>query len=484
MATQIAFPGAEGFGRHTIGGRGGKVYVVRNLNDSGPGSLREALEAQGPRTVLFNVGGTIAVNKPIIIAHPNVTIAGQSAPADSGGITLRNAGALTNPPLMIRASEVIMRHLRIRTGASREATSSLDCLMIGTSAGPISNIMIDHCSFSWSVDEAISVIHSTSNVTIQWCVIAEALCDSNHIKGRDHAFGTFLNGRGVQRVTLHHNLWAHCSDRVPRLKAATTTDNCIEVINNVIYNPEIVASGWGPSHTSNEQGSIHVNYVGNYIKLGPNSGATGYYASVTAPTTGNAVQLYLNGNIVFDRSGQEVNGAVKMLRDSKYQVATRHQALAVTETSAAQAFADVVAFAGCTLPRRDSVDERVRRDVINGTGKWIDDPSHVDGWPFLTPGTPWIDTDGDGMPDSYERAKGLNPQQWADGAADSGNGYTNLEVYLESLVRGDEQPLNPDPAGPLTPDPMIESLTVSGTPAAISALRTIVLSLGSLKIEA
>ncbi|WP_197526774.1 pectate lyase family protein [Pirellulimonas nuda] len=196
-AELLSFPGAEGYGKHTIGGRGGVVYEVTNLNDSGEGSLRAAVEASGPRTIVFRVSGAIALKKQLTIRNPYITIAGQSAPGD--GICLRGF------PLMISADEVIVRYLRIRYGD--EAGRADDAV----SSRYNKNLILDHCSASWSVDEAVSIYHN-ENVTVQWCLISESLYQSKHDKGH-HGFGGIW---GSNHSTYHHNLLAHHSSRNPR----------------------------------------------------------------------------------------------------------------------------------------------------------------------------------------------------------------------------------------------------------------------------
>ncbi len=247
-----AFPGAEGFGSTTPGGRGGRVIFVTNLNDAGPGSLRAACEAEGPRIVIFRVSGLIALAEPLVIKNPYITIAGQTAPGD--GICLRNY------TFVIATHDVVVRYLRSRLGdlSGQEADSI-------TLASGAENVILDHCSASWSVDEVLSLAGNVSNVTVQWCLIAEGLNHSKHKKGA-HGYGSLSRANGP--VTWHHNLWAHNNSRNPRLgdNYGRPPYPTFDVRNNVIYDYGEIASGL-------TQGVLKVNYVANYIRPGPSSKA-------------------------------------------------------------------------------------------------------------------------------------------------------------------------------------------------------------------
>lgn len=244
-----AFPTAEGYGKFTVGGRGGDVYEVTNLNDSGEGSLRHAVEAEGPRTVVFRVSGTIDLKKKLTIRNPYITIAGQTAPGD--GICIKRY------PLSIAADEVIIRYIRVRLG--NESGGSDDAL----SCRGRKNIILDHVSASWSIDETMSVYHC-KNVTIQWCMITESLFGSNHVKG-SHGFGGIW---GSDLSTYHHNLIAHHSSRNPRWASGGGRN---DYRNNIVYNWGYNSSYGGERQQKGnpEFSSIMVNMVGNYYKPGP-----------------------------------------------------------------------------------------------------------------------------------------------------------------------------------------------------------------------
>jgi pectate lyase len=251
--TVPAFPGAQGFGANTPGGRGGRVIFVTNLNDAGPGSLRAACDADGPRTVIFRVSGLISLASPITVKNPFLTIAGQTAPGD--GICLRNF------TFNIATHDVVVRYLRSRLGDLSAQESDSITLVSGAH-----DVVLDHCSATWSIDESLSLAGNVSNVTIQWCLIGNALNHSKHAKG-DHGYGSLSRANGP--VTWHHNLWVHNNSRNPRLgdNYGRPPFPTFDVRNNVMYDYGEICSGL-------TQGVLKVNYVANYIRPGPSSKAT------------------------------------------------------------------------------------------------------------------------------------------------------------------------------------------------------------------
>lgn len=393
-----AFPGAEGAGAHTPGGRGGRVIPVTTLADSGPGSLREAVRTPGPRIVVFRVGGTIVLDRILKVEHPNLTLAGQTAPGD--GITIRN-GRNRETPLRVETDDVVIRHLRFRPGPG----GAPDGLAIGRGR----NVVVDHCSVSWGVDENLSVTGHTYNVTVQWSIVSEALLDSTHRKG-PHGMGDLIAPRGD--VTFHHNLYAHNNARNPRIGGRSKT---VDFVNNVIYDFGAVAGRLSADKP------IRINYVGNVVRPGPDSNEDAFALALPRKFP---IALYAADNVL-PRRGLLSDD------DERIRVDARHPAAPVTTQPALDAYDAVLASAGATLPRRDAIDARIVRDVRERTGGLIDDPSEVGGWLDLRGGTPPPDADHDGMPDAWETQHGLDPADPADGPRDAdGDGYTNVEEFL------------------------------------------------------
>lgn len=419
-ATTIdAFPGALGAGRASLGGRGGAVLRVTNLDDSGAGSLRAAVEADGVRTVVFDIGGTIRLATPLRIREPRITIAGQTAPG--GGITLRGQ------PLLISADDVVVRYIRSRLGD--EDGVETDAITIDRGE----RIILDHVSASWSVDETLSIgsrDRVIDAVTVQWSIIAESLNLSAHSKG-DHGYGSLVRGSRGARFTFHHNLWAAHRARMPRPGNYLTPDidpvgPRFEFTSNVFYD-------WGQGHAgynSDKDPATISTYVfaGNAYRRGPDS--TG---AVIFKEESFAARAWFEGNSVDGVVPADPWAPVTGDDAPGYRLtALPDWAMGATET-ADQAWASVLARAGASHAR-DAVDARIIAGVVAGTGRIINSQTDVGGWPDLAPGTPWIDTDADGMPDDWEAAHGLDPAT-ADGAADrDGDGYTNLEDWLNSLT--------------------------------------------------
>ena len=401
-----AFQGAEGFGATTPGGRGGKVIAVTNLSDEGPGSFRAACEAEGPRIVVFRVSGLITLTRKLIIKNPYITIAGQTAPGD--GICLRNY------TFVIATHDVVVRYLRSRLG---DLTGQEDDSI--TLAAGARNVVVDHCSATWSIDEDLSLAGDVSNVTVQWCLIAEGLNHSKHSKG-NHGYGSLARANGP--VTWHHNLWAHNVSRNPRLgdNYGRPPFPTFDVRNNVIYDYGEIASGL-------TQGVLKVNYVANYIRPGPSSKAT-TPVHIGGPSD---LTFYISQNIF---EGNKTLFFDPVVIDGKRQVQTVSQpfaAPAVDASSAGAALEAVLSDVGASLPRRDSVDARIVAEVRARRGSIIDSQQQVGGWPALKSTVAPKDSDGDGMPDNWERRHRLNPFDPSDANLDKDrDGYTNIEEYL------------------------------------------------------
>lgn len=401
-----AFPGAEGEGAFATGGRGGSVYTVTNLDDTGPGSLRQGIvSATGaPRTIVFAVAGTIELRSRLTINRDNLTIAGQTAPG--GGITLSGW-----PVVVSRARNIIIRHLRFRMGDANCPATQDDALWVDQSQ----NVMIDHVSASWSVDETLSVTDS-SGVTVQWSFITESLRNSCHEKGA-HGYGSLIRfGNG--RVTYYRNLFAHHDSRNPRLGDNITLD----FVNNVVYNWGSTAGYSGAA----EEGSTRLNLVGNsYI---PGLSSTNRNRAFLGGSANTAV--YLENNIIngLDTEWQMISGSYTRREES------RHETIQIEGVSPPEQAVLTVLRGGGASKARDRVDQRLVEQVQSRTGRIINSPREVGGLPVIAPATALPDSDNDGMPDEWERRNGLNPMDPSDGARPSASGYTNLEVYLNSLV--------------------------------------------------
>jgi len=420
-AQQISFPGAEGFGRFTTGGRGGIVCEVTNLNDSGPGSLRASIETSGVRTIVFRISGTIELQSEIHINNGDITIAGQSAPGD--GICIKNY------PLNIFADNVIIRYLRIRPGdGSKLPVDAISC--IGNR-----NIMIDHCSFSWGIDEVAS-FYDNENSTVQWCLVSESLNHSYHPKG-DHGYGGIWGGKGA---SFHHNLLAHHSSRNPRFNGSRThhypEKEIVDFRNNVIYN-------WGfNSSYGGEAGNQ--NIVANYYKFGP---ATRKKNRIVESWDGNG-KWYIADNFVFGFPEITANnwaGGVQGKYRKKVKIDSPVPFAPIVTHTAEQAYQLVLANIGANIPKRDSIDIRIINEVKKGTatygGKYgvrsgiIDSQNDVGGWPELKTFDVPIDNDHDGIADEWELTNGLNPKDSKDRNQDfNGDGFTNFEKYLNNLT--------------------------------------------------
>lgn len=432
-----AFPGAEGFGAMTTGGRGGSVIEVTNLNDHGTGSLRSAIQASGTRTVVFRVSGTIALESELRIQNDNITIAGQTAPGD--GICLRNHS------LTVDASNVIIRFIRCRLGDQDGAQSDA---MWGREE---ENIIIDHCSMSWSVDEAGS-FYDNKNFTLQYCILSESLYRSIHDKG-DHGYGGIWGGQGV---TFHHNLLAHHTSRNPRFCGSRYTGQpeleLVDHRNNVIYN-------WGFNSCYGGEAGNH-NMVANYYKYGPATSVSTRDRIIDPDSNENGYgTYYIADNVTHgypattEDNWRGVDGVSSDTRE-EIRLDEPLEAPALTPHTAYEAFEHVVAQAGAILPKRDAIDSRIVHETVTGTVTYdgaygdmlgiIDSQETVGGWPALESADAPADTDRDGMPDAWEDDMGLNRDDPADRNGDlDGDGYTNLEEYLNELVDAYEYILRP-----------------------------------------
>ena len=416
-----AFPGAMGFGADAKGGRGGRAIYVTNLQDSGTGSLRAALAQEGPRTVIFRVGGTIELDSTIRVNEPFVTIAGQTAPG--GGIALRHSGVQDfGAPLMwVSTNDVVIRHLRFRRGPSAEGECCGDNLLLANAE----NVILDHLSFSWSTDESLNG-WPAENVTVQNTLISESLRYASHEedgKIQNHALGA-LFGNSSQSISFIRNVFANNTGRNPQL--SPTDGGTFQIVNNFVYNTcyAMTLSSRGPR--------ANYNAIGNLIVAGSDTCGRGRASLLLS----GDVRVYVEGNLTPYRAANEDEWLATAVflqeppADEGLRAPNPFDAPAVEVFLAEDLEPVLLENVGATLPQRDSADLRVLSDIANRRGTIIDDPSEVGGWPVLEIGTTYPDEDGDGMDDAWERDVDLDPEA-DDGAVDRDqDGYTNLEEFL------------------------------------------------------
>ena len=475
-----AFPGAEGGGMYTFGGRGGKVLTVTNLNDDGPGSFRWACEQGGARIVVFNVSGIIRLKSPIYVRAPYITIAGQTAPGD--GVIIAGES------FQVDTHDVIVRHMRFRRGETK-VTYREDSF----GGNPVGNIMIDHCSCEWGLDENISFYRHmfdlndgkakrktpTVNVTIQNTISAKALDTWNH------AFGSTIGG---ENTTFMRNLWADNTGRNPSIGWA----GVFNFVNNVVYN-------WVHRTADGGEFKSMFNFINNYYKPGPltpkeslvghriikaesrSEGLFPFKQFGRVFANGNIIEGYpeitkdnWNGGIQVDDHNAEIDETVKALMRSSEPFSMPF----ITIMDTRGAFQWVLNYAGATIPCRDIVDQRICEEVRTGKAYYVEDyekkvkdnpygdmwglhkrsqneeglfkyrrlskdsykdgiitdPRQMGGYPEYSKWEPWKDTDGDGMPDEWEIENGLNPNDPSDAVKDcTGDGYTNIEKYINDI---------------------------------------------------
>ena len=456
QATIPAFPGAEGGGKYSFGGRGGKVIVVTNLNEEGEGSFRWACEQGGARIIVFNVAGIIHLKSPLIIRAPYITIAGQTAPGE--GVCIAGESVWLN------THDVIVRYMRFRRGETWVGRRD-DAI----GGNPIGNIMIDHVSASWGLDENMSMYRHmyndstgkiedkfpTVNITIQNSIFSEALDTWNH------AFGSTLGG---ENCTFMRNLWADNSGRNP----SVGWNGIFNFVNNIVFN-------W--VHRSIDGGDYRAqfNIINNYFQPGPATPKNNVGHRILKPESGRSKldhkvygRAYVNGNVMEGYPAitkDNWNGGVQIEEETNageytdnIKWSTPLPMPAITILPAAGARQYVLANAGATLPKRDAVDTRVIKQVATGKIDFVEnvklpetnfkhrrlpidsykigiitDPSQVGGYPDYK-GTPYKDSDNDGMPDSYELKNKLNPGDGNDAAKITKSGYSNIELFLSSVV--------------------------------------------------
>lgn len=455
-----AFPGAEGFGAVAVGGRGGDVYHVTTLADSGIGSLRDGIQsASGPRTIVFDVSGTIQLTSVLVIKKPYLTIAGQTAPGD--GICLRDYSVIIK-----KTNDIIIRYLRLRLGdihtrATGKPTSSsgLDVVSIDDSR----NVIFDHVSLSWSCDEVFGIVQN-ENVTVQWCLISEPLGDPLlHPYGNSHAYAM---NNSANTLTVHHCLMANYVMRGPEFEPNDAVNGQgyevqMEAVNNVLFDYKKSGSRYKTGIEDNPEAaseiSFQFHFLNNYYIRKPFADAPEIHA-VTKHGVTDQLQVYVDGNIGPNRPSNDLhpwksvwveNGPNMQVADSSLKAQMAGGPLfvspfPVTMQTAAECYESVLRDAGCSI-RRDSVDIRILDDVKHRRYRdYLHSQESVGGWPVLSSAPAPADTDRDGMPDWWEDAQGLDKQNPEDRNGDDDlDGYTNLEEYLNGdlLTRVDGGPV-------------------------------------------
>ncbi|MDP6943190.1 MAG: hypothetical protein QF464_03490, partial [Myxococcota bacterium] len=431
-----AFPGAEGEGMYAVGGRGGDVCHVTNLNNSGSGSLRACAQGQsGARTVVFDVAGRIKLKSRLDFTHDKLTVAGQTAPGD--GIVI------SGYDVRFMADDVIVQHLRFRAGDGEAPNCpgggdgyTEDSLTVNGK-----RIIVDHVSASWGIDENLSGGNAFEDVTVQYTIISEGLyqtglwhgeCNDLYEPGGDkgHSMGSlFKPSDGDGDMSIHHNLYAHNGNRNPAV--GSYDDDQVfraDIRNNVIYNCPSMG------YTSGASKQVYVNYVGNYGIFGPSSSSDDLFKG----NEDNNLKIYRDDNRLDKDEDDDFDGIDhgSSMWGGEFDTASSPFTFKPVTTHDSEDVPDLVlTWAGARPWSRDEPDERVIEDVYDNTGSLVDSTSEAGGYGDLDPGTPVVDTDGDGMPDDFEAASGTNPNA-ADHNGDlNGDGYTNLENYLHWAAR-------------------------------------------------
>jgi len=445
------FPGAEGFGTLSQGGRGGRVCIVTNTNAEGPGSLRDCAESKGPRVVVFNTGGTIEVERPIVIADPYISIYGQTATGD--GILMRGSTDGGEAPFSSRSHDGLVQHLRLRPGTAYHETCCRDAARVGwKEPSSVYNVVLDHNSMSWGTDQIASTWYDVHNVTFSYNIISESLHDNGSNKGGPAGRGLLLGSEGAHSLSVHHNLFAHSFQRNPLL----VTSGTVDVVNNLVFH-WVSRGGQQESRFKGQK----VNWVGNrYIGL---DNSQTRFGQGTAYSWGDILltktDVPMEGSAYFyDNLGKNRRWAWQeqwAIANTNYlepydpglgyHTSERFPAESVSTVPAKSLEKLLPRVVGALLPRRDVVDTRILTELAERRGfmpnciepdEAVSDNRcklNVGGWPTMSAGKPRFDTDGDGLPDDWETARGLSIVN-ADSQEDAdGDGYTNLEAWIFGL---------------------------------------------------
>jgi len=443
------FPGAEGFGTKTSAGRGGIICQVTNLMDSGVGSFRSCLEISGARIIIFRVGGEIKVKSTLNVSQPFVSILGQTAPGD--GIMVRADDHVTGPVLKISTHDVLLQHLRLRAGASVMESCCRDALSIGNKTpNNVFNVVVDHVSMSWGSDEVADIWYDSNNITISRSIISEGLNKSTNIGTKKLGGRGFIIGsRGSHSISFHHNFLAHNYQRNPLVKSVGVTD----VVSNLVYHWVSRAAG-----VEAEYGDTRVNFVNNkFIAMNsrdPRQSSDRRWGDISIEAHGHKVSIYLDQNYGYRRkyffqsqSRLLGVGRNKYVKSLNYLSDERHSAPKITETPFSSLETELIKDVGANLPRQDSTDLRLFRELVTRKGKMTDCVSETDapsrevcknnvgGWPVYMATAGELDTDNDGIPDEWEYANGLNKFDPSDAISTHKSGYMQVERWAHSMER-------------------------------------------------
>lgn len=440
------FPGAEGFGSLTSGGRGGIVCKVTSLEDAGEGSLRSCVEKTGPRIIVFATGGVIRLESNLTINHPYVSIFGQTAPGD--GVMITGVPDIKREPFTVASHDVLIQHVRFRAGAADKPNCCRDALTIAGAEGKTDgtqtyNVVLDHCSFSWGTDEIVSSWYDAHDITISNSIIGPSLYNGSNDEGPGSR-GILLGSEGSHSISLHHNLLVHSEERNPGIKTDT---GVVDVVNNLVYD-----WGYNGAEIMGDIGNPQVNLVHNLYIMGSSSNRK--ISEIVARNSSKGYKLFLEENLsIRDPEQPEplpIDASLSGWSTDAWESDLRFPAPAITTYKAQTLPAKLLPTVGATLPKRDSVDVKAIQDTRQYSGDIPQCVTATDkgwghgckrnagGWPHYAKGVPYADEDNDGIPDAWERENGLNPAK-PDATEDkNANGYSNIEEWVFSLTPADK----------------------------------------------
>ena len=437
------FPGAEGFGTQTPGGRDGVVCKVTTLDDDGKGSLCECVDLDQPRIVIFAVAGTITLKTNLTITHPFISIYGQTAPGD--GVMITGAPSILREPFTIATHDVVIQHVRFRAGTADAKNCCRNALTIlgaadKTDGKQTYNVVLDHCSFSWGTHEILSTWFDVHDITISNSIIGPGLYNASNTDG-PAGTGVMLGSKGAHAISFHHNLLVHSQAQNPKIQ---TDGGIIDVVNNLIYN-------WGSGATNihSDSGAMQINLVQNLYINGENSAEA--VPELIATNEGQKTRMYLEENLCVRDATQPEPLPIDLAiegwdKQNNWEKTERFAAPAISTFKAQVLKKKLLDNVGATLPKLDRIDRQAINDVKHGTGfiphcvdakdrVWIMScEKNAGGWPRYSPGIPANDRDNDGIPDQWESDNNMNPDR-ADSTKDyNANGYMNIEEWIFSLT--------------------------------------------------